>query len=772
MEAIQEFLKKRKRRIFFGIKMYGAMVLAAALILILLAHGDVQRIWNEMLPAIITTLTAFAAFLVGLVVIKVKMVITLDGFTSEEKSRINREAGKMPQVYDFLITSDVLIVTLRYGAYAIPVRDIVWMYGFDREHTHLYHSGSLFIPVKQGSHYLIVILRNGKRIQIPLSAGGNNWKAEVKYAYEVVKRKRPKVILGYTDELEKWWKDRFEVMVSTVDRGGTTDGRDLEVEYGLNHWYQQEIPDYDVAQNENIYGVLRAEIEGVLFIVMIFGIVLVGLFFYFVPPFDGNGDMVIQLLQKNMWRYFVPAAIMTALPLTMLIVYIKTVLCDSHRRKYGRLLAAYIILFAAWNLALLAFLLLASKEVHGIASFQDYWVYQAGQAETFQGNLVLTEDPVDIELGVRIIKEEGVYYLQSSEAYYKIPKEMYDGSELLQGNYTISYLPHTKYVVSLKDSEGKERLNNAAGHSASQGNGEAAYDSETEWKYGDMIYPKNTNIYGYNDLTQDEKNVFDFLYSRKMTRELEERVAECTSGDVSSVPSDLTTIFSIPVEISKASYQKVITLFEANQKFDSFDPVRYNIYEAEGGNITQLYAGMQIYGDPIEANGYHLEYERMLQSEVSHIAGGLSDDASDKEKIKKIKAYFKKNFAPFDSKKWFDKFTEGSEKEDEEISNNMKLADTGYGLLKTGRGKEQGYMEAFGMIARELGLSVIPVINDDELQYWNKVCLDGKWYNIDLYQMAVNPSEAKKYDLVSDKQMEKNGMKKGTYGGEVTLGLP
>ena len=102
----------------------------------------------------------------------------------------------------------------------------------------------------------------------------------------------------------------------------------------------------------------------------------------------------------------------------------------------------------------------------------------------------------------------------------------------------------------------------------------------------------------------------------------------------------------------------------------------------------------------------------------------------------------------------------------------MKLADTGYGLLKTGRGKEQGYMEAFGMIARELGLSVIPVINDDELQYWNKVCLDGKWYNIDLYQMAVNPSEAKKYDLVSDKQMEKNGMKKGTYGGEVTLGLP
>lgn len=776
MEAIQQFLRRKKKRIYFGMRMYGAMILAGALTMLLLAHGDVNRILAEMMPVVITTLTVLAAFFVSLIVIHFKMVINLDGFTSEEKSRILREAGKMPQVYDFLITSDVLIVVIRYRAYALPVKDIVWAYGTTTEHTSLYHSGNLYLPLNQKSHYLVVVMKDGRKVQIPLSAGGKNWEAEVKYAYTVIERKRPKAFLGFLEEMRNPDKKEFEAMVSFVEEGGTTDGRDLEVQYGLNHWYQQEIPGYDVTQNENIHGVLRAEIEGVLFVVLLFGIVLAGLFFYFVPVFDANGDVIAGVLQTNMWRFFAPVAVLAALPVAMLIVYIKTVLCDPHRRKYRRLHAVYMIFIMSWSLFLIAFTLVASGKVHGLASLQDYRIYRSGQAETYQGELVLTESPVDVERGVRILTEEGVYYVQSPVEYYKIPKDMYDGSELMQGNYTISYLPNTKYVISLKDLQGNERLK-LSGENTSQEKGalesenEVAVNPDTEWKYGDMVYAKNPNIYGYEKLTEDEQKVFDFLYSREKTKELEKKVAAYTTKEAWDSTSVLAETFTIPAALGRDSCQRVMKLFEANQKFDFYDPVRYGIQKTEDGKVTEMYTGMQLIGEPLEANGYHLAYEKLVKEAVAQISEELPKNATEQEKLKKIKSYFKKECKPFDEHKWFSKVSGGEEK-DQKIYDKLKLAKTGYGLLKTGSGQERGFMEAFGAIARELGLAVVPVINDDELQYWNKVCVDGKWYNIDLYQMAVNPSEAEKYDMVSDRQMKQNGITGGTYGGEASLELP
>lgn len=772
MEAIQEYIDKKKKRIYFGIKIYGAMVLAAALAMILLAHGDIKRLWNEMSFVIFTTLAAFVAFLISLVVIKVKMVLDLEGFTSEEQSRILREAGKMPQVYDFLITSDALIFTIRYRVYVIAVKDIVWAYGDTTERTQVYRSGSLFVPVKHSSHYLTVVLKNAKRIQVPLNASGKNWKAEVAYACKVIERKRPKAYLGYLPEMEHLNKEEFAAMVDFVEKGGTTNGGELEVQYGLNRWYQEEIPDYDVSLNENIHGVIRAEIDGVLFVVMLFGIVLAGLFFYFIPTF-GAGDAVAGILQRNMWRFFAPAVVIAALLAAMLIVYIKTVICHPSRRKYGRLHVVYIIMFIAWSLFFTAFLLLASKKVYGVASYKDYQMYRSGEAENWEGALALTEEPVDVERGVKIIKEDSVYYLQSPEQYYKIPKELYDGSELVQGTYSISYLPHTKYVISLKDSAGNERLRLSEDTAGQAQEGEIPTDTDTQWRYGDIVYPKNPGIYGYENLTEDEQKVFDFLYSRVKTKELEENVARYVDKKEWEDTSALAETFSIPVEITKDSYKKIIQLFEANQKFDSYDPVSYGIQKTENGKITELYAGMKMVSEPLEENGYHLKYQELVQKTVQAIQDKLSPDASDREKMDEIRKYFKKNCKPFDDHKWFNRISDDPEsEEDQKIYKKMDLARSGYGLLKTGSGKERAYMEAFGALARGLGLSVVPVMNEDELQYWNKVCLDGKWYNIDLYQMAADSSAAKKYDLVSDRQMKQNGMENGTYGGDPALKLP
>lgn len=600
MEAIQEYIDRKKKRVYFGIKMYSAMVVAGALAMILLAHGDIKRLWNEMSLVIVTTLTVFVALLISLVVIRIKMVLDLEDFTSEEQSRILREAGKMPQVYDFLITSDVLIFTIGYRVHTIALKDIVWAYGDTTERTQVYRSGGLFVPVKHSTHYLTVVLKNAKRIQVPLNASGKNWKAEVAYACKVIERKRPKAYLGYLPEMEHLTKEEFAAMVDFVEKGGTTNGGELEVQYGLNRWYQEEIPDYDVSLNENIHGAIRAEIEGVLFVVMLFGIVLAGLFFYFAPAF-GTGDVALEGSQTNMWRFFAPAAVLAALLVAMIIVYIKTVVRHPDRRKYGQLHAVYIIMFIAWSLFFTSFLLLGSKKIYGEASHP---MDRAGEAE------------------------------------------------------------------------------------------ETLVETDTQWRYGDIVYPKNPGIYGYEDFTKDEQTVFDFLYSRVKTKELEE-------------------------------------------------------------------------------NGYHLKYQELVQKTVQAIQDKLSPDASEREKMNEIRRYFKKNCKPFNYRKWFNKISDDTESEEnQKIYKKMRLARSGYGLLKTGRGMERAYMEAFGAVARGLGLSVIPVMNEDELQYWNKVRLDGKWYNIDLYQMAADPSVAKKYDLVSDRQMKQNGMENGAYGGEPSLELP
>lgn len=415
MEAIQEFIDKKKKRVYFGIRMFVVMVLAAALLILLIAHGDIQKILNEMRGAIVTTGVALVSFLISLIVLKFKMVLHLDAFNAEEQARIYREAGKMPQVFDFMITSDVLIYVQGFRVHAIPVRDVVWAYSQTQSSTHVYRGGGLLVPIRHVSQYLVVVLRNKRRVRIPLEVAESNRKAEVLYAYEVMKRKRPKVWMGYEERLDDHAKKNFEALVSFVDKEGTTDGRELEVQYGLNHWYQQEIPGYDVTQNEHIYGILRADIEGVLFTVMMAGAVLAA-FLYYLPSSLG-GDDITRALQTNRWHFFAPIAVLAAIFVTILIVYIKTVVCDSHRKKYGRLHASYLLMMISWLLFLTSFLLLGGRA---------YGPQQDSQEESAEEN---------------------------------------------------------KRV---------ER------------NGDV-------WTYGEDTYPSNPNIYGYDELTEEEQCVFDFL---------------------------------------------------------------------------------------------------------------------------------------------------------------------------------------------------------------------------------------------------------------------
>lgn len=102
-------------------------------------------------------------------------------------------------------------------------------------------------------------------------------------------------------------------------------------------------------------------------------------------------------------------------------------------------------------------------------------------------------------------------------------------------------------------------------------------------------------------------------------------------GTLQTDSSGLTEVFDLPVEISKESCKKINQLFEANQKFDSYDPIRYEIQTTEAGNVTKMYAGVTIYGEPEEANSYHLEYERMVQETVQAILKNFPEEANDKQ---------------------------------------------------------------------------------------------------------------------------------------------
>lgn len=125
---------------------------------------------------------------------------------------------------------------------------------------------------------------------------------------------------------------------------------------------------------------------------------------------------------------------------------------------------------------------------------------------------------------------------------------------------------------------------------------------------------------------------------------------------------------------------------------------------------------------------YTMEQEELIASKkafrtkVDEIVDNAPENASSFELEIYIHDYLVKNCI-YDS--------ETADDPDEIIKNNAYDA---YGALVDGKAVCEGYSRAFSMLCRELDIDCVCVsgLGNDSLHMWNSVCLEGKWYNVDV----------------------------------------
>lgn len=273
----------------------------------------------------------------------------------------------------------------------------------------------------------------------------------------------------------------------------------------------------------------------------------------------------------------------------------------------------------------------------------------------------------------------------------------------------------------------------------------SVYSEEVDhWRYKDKIYPKHSEVYGYDRLTKKEQMVFDLLYSEIMLGEV--------------IPIDL------PKEgFSDFSFKRVIDLYECNRQFDSMRKHKYK------GTTPSRASKISI--EKISGRwGWGSIYGYTYHSTVEEIAAMIPAELDDPQKLKWIADYLLEDV---EVSKIQDSGNLGKiEETDDDEMDSVKLLATGYGALSLHSATEKGYMEAFGSIAEKAGIYTIAAMDDESHHYWNLVQVDGQWKAINLYKIDQYPDQKENYYLVDNGEMEKLLDAKGTYGRCKWIELP
>lgn len=160
-------------------------------------------------------------------------------FSHEELYRINREAAKAPTLEHMLITQDVIGYHIGIRTVFIPVRDIIWVKRRQSVHTHVYHSGGVFMPMGWSDQYIDILTRDGQEHHIASDVKEELIQEIYHYLVFTVKMKRPGVIVGHEDEWNRTKrKKHLTEIVARVDAAGEKDAGEVEMIYNLDRLYE------------------------------------------------------------------------------------------------------------------------------------------------------------------------------------------------------------------------------------------------------------------------------------------------------------------------------------------------------------------------------------------------------------------------------------------------------------------------------------------------------------------------------------------------------
>lgn len=284
------------------------------------------------------------------------------------------------------------------------------------------------------------------------------------------------------------------------------------------------------------------------------------------------------------------------------------------------------------------------------------------------------------------------------------------------------------------------------------------------WEYGEWTYAKHPEVYGYDQLSKEEQADFDLLYSDLLIEGLE---------SVESVRA-----FDLPYPVDKAMFDRINGLYQCNHKYNHCEQYQYEYYEEDEPYGQYQYESKEE-DEPLktyavinyQVGDAFYNYNNIYQQTTEKIAAKIPDQLSDEEKVKWIAQYLTKQVEVCKREDWMKNTDHSKEAGTWEYKRGL-LTDSGYGALVMNIASEQGFMEAFGMIARKAGIYTIAAMNESAGCYWNLVLIDGSWKAIDVCAMAREPEKRDHYYLVSNTEMEEWLQVQGTYGGNTSIPLP
>ena len=244
------------------------------------------------------------------------------------------------------------------------------------------------------------------------------------------------------------------------------------------------------------------------------------------------------------------------LPIVFVLTsFVKNVIRNRERTMTQVIMAVYFI-FAMISIGAFAgFVMMTDERVHGIEAMRDWQAYTGDKLETYEGTLMNTKSPVIDR--IQIITEEKYGYFQGEQTAFRYYPGYCIEPQLLQESYRITYTPELHILVSLTDANGNDRLALKEAAITEQRESYNKYMQQEKekyadtgiWEIGDIIVPKNPQIYGYDQLTEEQQKDFDLLYSDLMQKDVEG-----------------VRVFYLPVPIEKKEFEQINALYDCNHQ--------------------------------------------------------------------------------------------------------------------------------------------------------------------------------------------------------------
>lgn len=573
-DQIKLFAARSRKKLIHFCQMYLFFMLFCIGIIYLLSNGDVGKHKDYYIALGSITGIFVVLILIISLVANIGLKRQMRKFSREEISRINREAAKGPKLENVLITQDVIAYAMGIRTVLIPVKDIIWIKRRHVVRANVVHTTGMFFPMAYSERFIDIRTRDNKVHHI-----ANDVKDELEteiYNYLVftVRMRRPGVLLEREADWNRMKKDEFQDLVKRVDAAGEEDAGKVEMLYNLEHLY--ELCRSGIGDSRKTEVKLMAAVMASYF----------AAYFLFHKPdlFFHSSDLLKMDLFSRIFQTFAVGFVMFLPIVFVLVCFLKNVIFDKERTFHQVMMAIYF-LFAMISVGGFAgYVLMTNDEVHGIEAMRDWQAYTGGGLETYEGTLIHTESPVIDQ--IQIVTEKKYGYFQGEQTAYRYYPGFCIEPNLRQQSYRITYTPNLHILVSLSDANGNDRLAlNKADIGKQQEMYEKYLQKEKEkyanadvWEAGDIIFPKNPQVHGYDRLTEGQQKDFDLLYSELMQKDVE-----------------TTRVFYLPVPLKRKEFQEIKDLYDRNNKHDGFPA--YTYMTNDGELVEKAYVSRIIYSE-------------------------------------------------------------------------------------------------------------------------------------------------------------------------------